>query len=153
MLIPSQLVELAIAIELDSSTWEWTWTQKDKMRLYSDPTGKKLILLSGSLLCHDLKWSKSEKTKGIAKAKGLYARFQGFHSSSTKAYGIKDVKFKKVGTANFIIYDSDKWENVMNRYIHTFKGKPNVWVDNPKKPQAIILSGGKLRVTARGIVG
>jgi len=153
MKIPSQLVHLAAAIELDTTYWQWTWLLKDKMRLYSDSKGKTLILLSNKKLGQPVKGASSVKTRDTVQAKRLYSKFQDFNAHSTKAYKYKDVNLKQLGFALEIIYQSDKWGDKNQRYVHIFDSKPSIYVDKPKAPKVIMISGGKMRVTSRGIEG
>lgn len=59
---------------------------------------------------------------------------------------------KKTGKGVHIVYNSDKFGKREN-YIHEFETAPTVWVDNAKKPRMIALTGGRIRITARGIEG
>jgi len=152
MKIPSQLVELGLAIELDCSTWEYTWSLQDRMKLFSNPEGNKLILLYMKPLGKRVKHPKNEKKQNFTKARALYSKFQGFKSDDILAYKFDDVNLKEIGKANYICYRSDKWNKPRVDYKHVFKSKPTVYVDSTY-PHVIVISSSKLRVTARGIEG
>jgi hypothetical protein len=123
------------------------------MRLYSDKSGKTLVLIADTRLGDKVKGSKSTKTRDTVQAKRLYSKFQGFKSHTTKARRYKDGKLNATGKANHIIYQSDKWRDKNTRYIHKFKSRPSIYLDNPRRPKVIIIKGTKIRVTARGIEG
>lgn len=52
-----------------------------------------------------------------------------------------------------IVYDSDKFDGKERRYIHKFKNIPTMWVNKQTEPSVLKLSGGKIRITKRGIIG
>jgi hypothetical protein len=152
MKLPSQLVELGIALELDCDNWEFTWTLRDKMRLFSNPKGDKLVLMYFPKSSKAVKHPKNKKTQDFSKAKGLYSRFQGFKSDKIAGYHIEDTKLTRVGSGNYICYRSDKWGKPRIDYKHDFKCSPAVWVDSIY-PHIIVVSSSKLRVTRLGIEG
>jgi len=153
MKIPDQLVLLGEAIELDSTHWQWTWNLKDKMRLYSDPIGKTLVLLSSSKLKRRVKAPFKGKSRDTAKAKSLYLKFQAFKAHTEKAFQYSDGKLVETGKAFEIVYQSNKWGDKNTQYVHMFDSKPKVYVDEAKAPKVIVIKGGKLKLTARGIEG
>jgi len=152
MKIPTQLVELGLGLELDCNTWEWTWSLHDKMRLYSNPKGDKLVLLYFPKLGKRVKHPKKAKNQDFTKAKALYGRFQGFKWDDIGTYSLPDIDLKRVGKANYICYRSDKWGKPKIDYKHKFGCSPSVYVDNVL-PHIIVISNPKLRVTRRGIEG
>ena len=152
MKIPTQLVELGLALELDCSTWEYSWNLNDRMKLFSNVAGDKLILLYMGALGKRVKHPKKAKNQNFSKARALYSKFQGFKSDDIKAFSFSEPKLTRIGTGNFICYRSNKWNKPKVDYKHDFKSKPAVWVDNTY-PHVIIISSKKLRVTARGIEG
>ena len=152
MRIPTQLVELGIALELDTNNWEYRFALKDKMRLFANTKGDQLVLMHFAKSNKRVKHPKNLKKQDFAKAKALYGRFQAFKSDDIATYSIKDANLKRIGTANFICYRSDKWGKPKIDYKHEFKCSPSVWVDNTQ-PHIIVVSSKKLRVTKRGIEG
>lgn len=152
MKIPSQLVELGTALELDCDTFEFTWTLKDTMRLFSNPKGDKLVLMYFPKSKNALKHPKNEKNQDFSQARGLYSRFQGFKSDKTAGFSIVDSKLSRIGSGNYICYRSDKWGKPRIDYKHDFKCSPAVYVDSIY-PHIIVVSSSKLRVTRLGIEG
>lgn len=151
MKIPSQLVLLGDALELDGTVWEWTWILKDKTKLYSNANGTRLFIITDKKLGTALKKNSNRDSK---KAERLYSRFMEFEPNAKRLHGLKsEPTLKRTGSANYIIYRSDKFSGKQTRYIHEFKTRPAIWTDNPARPSVIVLSGGKIRVKAEGITG
>lgn len=146
--LPTQMVYLGRAVELDGDDWKWTWSKRDNYALCSNPAGTQLFIIPKLKFGADT-YPKQRKGRG-AKLSRLF-----------KARGVESVarvkppatKFSKAGRAIHVVYESDKWDRRPTQYIHTFDTPPIVYASNPKKPKALIITGGKIRVTARGIVG
>ena len=154
MRIPSKLVQLGEALELDTTQWEWTWLIKDGMQLWSNPEGNTLVLLSKNKTKNRTSWLTNGKEPDIKQAQKLYSRFQDFDSETKRAINLtKEPKLERRGVANFICYQSNKWDEKNQGWQHDFNNRPAVWSDNPKRPYVIIIHGKKVRVTARGIEG
>lgn len=144
--IPSQLVELGRAVELDSTNWVWAWTKKDGFVVASSKDGKRLYIF---------KKPKRQAPQGerysINKSLSLFKRFNCRDSDQLHKGDVED-RIKRAGNCVHIIYNSDKFGRREN-YIHTFTTQPEVWVDKTNNPKMIVLRGGKTRITRRGIEG
>lgn len=151
MKVPTQLVELGLALELGCDTYEWRWNLSDKMKLFSNPKGNKLVLLYFPK-AKKVKHPKNIKKQDFTKAKGLYERFQGFKWDQIAPYLIEDRNLELIGKGEYICYRSDKWGTKKIDYKHAFSCSPSIWVDNAL-PHVIVISSPKLRVTQRGIKG
>lgn len=86
------------------------------------------------------------------RAKILYTTFMGFGPKKTRSIPkINTRHLTELGRGLEIGYQSNKWEHKPNNYLHQF-GK-DVRLLASADGRTLILHGGKLRVTARGIVG
>jgi hypothetical protein len=159
--IPRVVTILGKAIELkailnngDEVFYMWTGRKSKKgnpCHLASNPAGRALYILPSTK-------SKAPDpgTLGIEvkKAGDLYEKFTDWEMGEPCALSIPSGPFKICGRAVHIVYRSDKWTGKNTDYIHTFKHPPIVHVSGGvKNPKMIALTGGRIRVQPRGIVG
>lgn len=142
---PLILVELGRAVELETTTWIWTWNERDNFVVSATEDGKKLAVFKKPTKKNGPEISK--KTSGS----NLYRAFHGYSWNQTKS-GSAAIAQVDGGKAIHIIYQSDKFGDDA-KYIHDFELAPNVYVDDLKKPSILELTGGKIRITRRGIEG
>lgn len=143
--IPSTLVELGRAVELECGEYRWRWSKKDDFILCSSESGTKLFIFARP---------KSVVERGTFdpdKAKSLYQTFNRREDDQYLAGRIPTPR-RSIGRAKSVVYSSDKFGR-RYEYIHHFKSPPILWVDNAKTPRIVALTGGKIRVTQRGIEG
>lgn len=81
--------------------------------------------------------------------------FSDFHDrNADKVYSIPRVETKeltKLGKGLCIGYESDKWDEGDQNYLHDFETDPELFSTSDGK--TLILTGGNLNVTKRGIIG
>lgn len=142
--IPPVTVELGRAVELDSDNWQWNWNKKHDWVVSTNPNGSRLYLFKKpkKLSPRDLR---------LTKADHLYKVFNRSDYDKALVGNVSEPK-KKVGRAIHVVYESCKF-GPLRHYIHTFDNPPIVWADKPEDPSVIALTGGKIKVTKRGIEG
>jgi hypothetical protein len=125
--------------------------------------GRELSFRGGFALCANKKgdelWIISRKGgKRVAtqddRAEQLFEKFTGFEAEDTGALvQLPGLSLERIGRAMSIIYRSDKFSTKPSDYIHAFKQYPTVSVDNVNRPRIVALRGGRIKVTAEGIIG
>ena len=147
--IPKILVYLGRAVELsfeEGETLKWrgnthcVLSNVEGTKLFILPTSKKKAALSG-------------ETAKIDKARALYSKFTDFESEEANVVHLETVPRKKIGLADHIVYESDKWSGKKVEYIHEFDHRPQVFVDREDKPRVIALIGKGIKVKKEGITG
>jgi len=145
--IPSVLVYLGAAVELDCSGHTYTWKAEEAFIVASDQPGKTIYILAGG--------RRGRVFSGAtvpAKAAELFKRFNYKKADKATYLPVKISKVIKNGKALHIIYHSDKFGDSAN-YIHEFENETEVFVDRKIDPDVIILKNSQLRVTKKGIEG
>jgi len=154
--LPKTLVDLGRAVSIRGTGREYSWPKKDNVRLCSDVSGKTLFAIKPTMtttynrleeICTD---QLDDSEAGIA----LYETWSGFEVD----YGclVKPPRgfLWYVDLCHEVVYESDKWNGRLQKYIHSFKTLPSIWVNRKKdKPTLLVLSGGKIKTTKRGITG
>lgn len=138
--IPSELVYLGDAVEVDGGeSSSWMWKPTDKMIVASDSSGRRIFVF--------------RQKKPVKNPSGeiLYEKFNHRKSNGTKSFDVPQPKIR-AARVHHIVYRSSK-DGTKKSYIHTFDKQPIVWVDRKKNPNVLVLQGGKIRVTSRGITG
>lgn len=133
--------------------WPGRKTKKgNPCHLASNPDGTALYVIPRT---KGEKPAPNEKnSKKISRAAKLYENFTDLEIDDPILLSITEPTFKKAGCAIHIVYRSDKWTLKDTDYIHTFKHPPIVHVSGGvKNPKMIALTGGRIRVQPRGIVG
>jgi len=136
--VPKQLVYLGRAIEVDADTGDYGWKASDGWIVASNEAGNRIIVFQ-------------EKKLNPTKAEILYRKFNHKKPHGSEAMWLEKPKIK-LGRVGHIVYRSSKSGRTA-AYIHTFDHPPVLWVDKRKNPKILVLVGGKIRVTARGIEG
>lgn len=133
--------------------WPGRKTKKgNPCHLASNPAGTALFVIPRT---KSEKPAPNEKnSKEITRAAKLYENFTDLEIENPFSISIAEPNFKRAGRAVHIVYRSDKWTGKDTDYIHTFKQPPIVHVSGGvKNPKMIALTGGRIRVQPRGIVG
>lgn len=143
--IPSPLVELGRAIELDGTDWIWTWNKRDNWIVASDKDGKRLYLYKKH------RQIVNRNSKAIEKGDKLYTQFNRRYAQNQTIGTVRDVRHL-AGLAIHVVYESDKFGPIRH-YIHTFETRPKIWLDKPSEPSIIALTHGRIKITRRGIEG
>jgi hypothetical protein len=146
--IPKTVVILGKALQLDCGDWFYKWTKRPGSLLCSSVSGKRLYVLPGPDKAIDV-----ENDGTVKDAKKLFRKFSpkgnlDFETGTGNSKGT----LKKRGTAHSIVYESNKFGR-KSSFIHEFKTKPRVWTDKANEPTIVVIEGGKIKVTARGIEG
>ena len=164
--IPAVVSILGKAIELkarlnngDEVLYAWP-TRKNKSGrpayLASNARGTALYIIPIIHLKKSRKTAalKNVDSKDIAKAGKLYENFTDFEMDVPIVLAMPKSPLKRGGRAVHIVYESDKWTGKDTDYIHTFKQEPIVHLGGGvKNPKIIALTGGRIRVQPRGIIG
>ena len=146
--IPDRLVELGRAVEVDSDNYKWEWTAKENHVVACSENGKTLFVFPRG---------KNRATQlgdddEINEAMAIYKTFNRKNATAGRKVKVRDKLKREGGRAIHIIYNSDKFGDRHN-YIHTFDSPPIVWVDREWEPRMIVLTGGSIHITKRGIEG
>jgi hypothetical protein len=129
-------------------------SEGDKIHTFKFPATYKLLAHpGGKMLLLAYVTGRKKRSDQNLRAEQLYLDWSGFEPVTFVAKIPSSKKLSLIGRAESIIYRSDKWSGQTQRYIHDFKNPPLAWGDGPNKPQLILLTGGRVRVTERGIVG
>lgn len=148
MKVPAKIVELGRAVEIvtvDGDTWEFP--KNGKFVLATTPAGKgKLFIVPTT----SAKRSKSLNKKG----RKLRERFTGKDASASgKVIRVTEKKLTFLGRCKTVVYESDKYGRTKKEYYHPFKNPPRIYTDSKTSPRTLVISGSKIRVTERGILG
>ena len=160
--IPRVVSILGKAIELkmylnngDEMIYLWPGRKTKKSGAYylaSNPAGNALYILPATHSKKNI--DKSIHPSEMKRAAKLYENFTDFEFDKPFALCVPDKPFKRCGRATHIVYRSDKWSGKDQDYIHEFDNAPIVHASgSAKNPKMIALTGGRIRVQPRGIVG
>lgn len=145
--IPKTLIFLGLAIELITTNEKYIWKKKDKCDLFANENGTKLYIL---------KMTQTEKQISeiniSKKAKKLFERWSHNDVDKIDVMKLSNPDLNKNGRAKYIVYASDKFDGKMRQYIHVFKRPPIVWAQKTDST-AVVLTGGRIRITSGGITG
>lgn len=148
------MVELghAVEIQLDDDKETIIEWPKRKYKIYSNVEGNALFI------------AKTDKRKGktdldindeiVKRGIKLYDDFKDYAPSDGGWISPKNFEtIEKKSRCRYIIYHSDKWNPGRAKgYIHHF-GAPNPIVRFSKKTKFCTITGGKIKITKRGIEG
>lgn len=151
MTIPSTVVELGIpgCIEMENGD-VWDFPKKFKFSLVCDPSGTKLFIFPAKK-----QNSKIPDTENNRQAIGLFEKWSRWSASKASKTKIPSTKLSRLGRVSSITYFSDKFSKDSKKrgYIHHFNTPPVVSADSRASPSIFRISGGKIRITSRGIEG
>lgn len=145
---PEILVELGIAKEIHLDNDDIIRWNGISFGLYCNVSGNQLyVLKKGKKKKKPLDLEDEKVKRGF----NLFSDFQDFDPK----YGLilSDGKLENasnIGRAHGILYKSYKWDESA-LYIHEFRTFPLVWLN--KRTKACALTGGKIKITERGIEG
>lgn len=142
--VPLTLVEIGRCVEIGFENRLWKWTVRDNFILTSSESGKRLFIFARPKTI-------DKAPAKLDRAKKLYKIFHG-RKYDEYLKGTLYALRSKVGRAIHIVYNSDKF-GPRRDYIHHFDSLPIVWADRSKNPRIVALTGGHIRITARGIEG
>lgn len=151
--------ELGIALQLVIEdrdrviTFDFLRAKKDQVLLCSNGSGTALFLFYAQERTIPTVQTLDKHQNALNKASKLYERWSDLELDTINSYGVRDKKLINAGRVISITYRSDKWTGNNTDYIHTFKKPPIVKMDDLDEPEFIQISGGKLKVQPRGIVG
>jgi len=93
------------------------------------------------------------RSAGVEKSAKLFQRWAARDPVEVGKLRISDYQMKPYGRARHIVYRSDKWHPGRTEdYIHDFGPKVRMAMAAGSPPAAIMISGGRLTVTERGLV-
>lgn len=151
-MIPSVIVQLGIPgyVEMENGD-RYTFSRKDKFVLCCNVNGDKLFIYPAQ----KKKSAKIPETEQAKKARKLFEKWSRWSASKATKATVSNRKLTRIGRAKAITYYSDKFSRSGKKagYIHHFTTAPTVSVDSRASPAVFRLSGGKIRVTKRGIEG
>lgn len=126
-------------------------SQKSKPTiLLSDDAGQNLLAVSCPFRNANLS---RLKNRNLEKAINTFENWSNFQADKILRLNVAPKKIKQIGRVLHIVYRSDKYNGRNIDYIHTFKQPPIIWADKISKPSFVGISGGRLKITARGIEG
>ena len=141
---PSILVLLGDIIAIDTGDHDWQFN-KNEAWLTATPNGKELWIIPK-------KTGLPKADKISAKGQSLFRRFTGWKADKNYAYDMPSPKLVSLGKAISILYQSDKWDRKIRRYIHEFDAPASLTGNNKTNPTIFRLTG-KFWITSRGIEG
>ena len=153
--IPQTLVDLGRAVSVRGTSAEYKWPKKDNVRLCASVSGKTLYCLRPNMtttynrleeICGD---QLDTDEQGIE----LYEAWSGFEVDTGCLIKPPRGFLWYVELCHDVVYESDKWSGKLQKYIHSFATLPSIWVNRKQKPTLLVLSGGKIKTTKRGITG
>jgi len=153
--ILGEAIELKVSLDNgDEVIYLWPAKKSKKgnpCKVASNPAGRALYILPSTKSKSKVPGTSEIEVK---KAGNLYEKFTDWEMNEPYAISIPDGPFKRCGRAVHVVYRSDKWTGKNTDYIHTFKQPPIVHVSGGvRNPKMIALTGGRIRVQPRGIVG
>lgn len=154
--LPPVLATLGRAIEVEGTSVRYKFLKKDDVGLYATPDGKTLYCLNAKKKRATFdEFSKAWERNKTKAEQGvhLFEEWNDFDSNAGSLATAPRGFFFQVDRCQCIIYESPKWEGSNNKYIHEFKTPPLMWVNKKSAPTVLMLSGGKIRTTSRGITG
>lgn len=154
--LPPVLATLGRAVEVKGQHVHFSFPAKDNVVLLAAPNGKTLYCIqiekkatTGAEFLDIWEKHKTEAEKGAA----LYEKWNDFEVQSGSVIKKPRGFLWQVDRCHMIVYESDKWSGKKHKYIHEFKHPPLMWVNKKTAPTVLVLSGGKIRTTERGITG
>lgn len=151
-MIPKVTVQLGIPGYLSLDNGEtYTFPRKYKYVLCSNVGGNQLYIYP----VRKKKNVKFPETRQAKKAKALFEKWSRWSASKASKASISIKKLSRLSRATEITYYSDKFSQSGKKigYKHKFTRPPTVSVDSRASPSIFRLSGGRIRITKRGIEG
>lgn len=141
--VPRVLVELGKAVEiaLDGKLMKFRG-----YALASNTSGNKLFVVKKTVK----KSARASECSEVKKARELYSKFTEFEAEQDYRVSAGSTDFHKIGTADHIVYQSDKWSGKKVEYIHEFVTPPSIYQNRNK---TIFVLSGKIKVKKEGITG
>jgi len=92
-----------------------------------------------------------EKWSTNPAAEALFKRFNHRSPTGSQAVQVPNAK-QRIGRVHHIAYRSTKFGPCQS-FIHVFEKSPWVWVDSESNPRILVITGGNIKITKRGIEG
>ena len=151
------LICLGNAVEIESDEKNHYRWRKTQTKLYCNPNGHILVCwqhgkpktTSEEKFKRAVSANKSQVSLGVK----TYEKWHEFGACSGSLEGPPRGFLFLAGRAKSIVYASDKWVGKVRSYIHEFTHPPKIWVNKDQDPSLVVLTGGKIRITQRGIEG
>lgn len=154
--LPRVLATLGRIVEIKGEHVHYYFSAKKQMRLISDALGRTLfgiqVAKKKTSSLEFLEFWKRYQSQAD-KAVDLYEKWNDFDAQTGSIIRAPRGFFFRVDRCVSIIYESEKWGGKRKKYIHDFSTPPLIYVNKKTEPTVIKLSGGKIRVTKRGITG
>ena len=155
--IPPVLICLGHTIELTGQEQiHYRW-RKTETKLYCTPNGKTLICWTHgkprSTSEQNFKRAVSENRPNVSLGIKTYEKWHDFSACSGSLEKSPRGFLYLAGRTESIVYASDKWVGKVRSYIHEFTHPPKMWVNKDRDPSLVVMTGGKIRITKRGIEG
>jgi len=156
---PRQLVQIGTARGLELTAGKgYRWTVGERWPVLADPGAEKGSRGRMRIFLVPPSGRKATKHPPHATSERTFKTWHSFDPRKTYAMDVPlaDEFTTQLGTASSITYRSDKWQDGSPiDYIHKFSRAqlPRVSAVGPaERPRAIMIDGGRFRLTARGIV-
>lgn len=151
-MIPKVTVVLGIPGYLETENGDiYTFPRKYKYVLASNVNGTQLFIYPISKK-KNVKFPETDQAK---KAKSLFEKWSRWTASKASKASVSQKKLIRLSKAKVITYYSDKFSRTGKKtgYKHKFVTPPTISVDSRASPSVFRISGGKIRITSRGIEG
>ena len=154
--LPAVLACLAQAVAVKCEDRVIKFPAKSGIMLYTNTAGRELYCLApqkrktspaafnSAVLTHK---------RDVSAAMAIYERWHDFPAVSGSLTQSPRGFLFHAGRAVEIGYKSDKWVGYTRPYYHPWDYPPVVWVNKYERPDLVVLTGGKIRVTKEGITG
>lgn len=151
--LPKVLIFLGYVNEIKGENVHYYFPEKSKVLLATDSGGKRLFAI-GKVKKKQIKEEIGEKyEKQLSTGVKIFQKWHDFDPSQVEKISVSPGFLFRVDRCSAIVYTSDKWEGKKNKYLHEFKTRPLMKANNKTKPSLLVLTGGKIRVTEKGITG
>lgn len=137
--LPRVLVDLGPCVEIHLESGKVWRPGRKSIHLCSNESGRILYVIAVTREYRDKK-----------PASRLYEVFKHRGVSGYREGKMREVsKLVRLGRVNAVVYG---WSQREER-IHRWRKKPTAWTDKANDPTFVKISGGRIRVTSRGILG
>lgn len=154
--IPNYTARLGLAVSLEVETkneiisFTFKKTGKNRFLLLTNGPGKKLWAIQAKKGKSVVRPSNFPAMKAAVKT---YEKWAQFKAQNTKPFLVTEKSIHRIGYLKSITYESDKWNGKKTLYKHDFKTMPIVKSDDDNNPTAFEITGGKIVIGKRGIMG
>lgn len=146
---------LGRAVALSATEWDFTWSEKDDFILVANLKNLFIFKRPKRFVNAD-RTHKQDSTKYDKPFSWLFRKFHGFDPTEILSFNFQNRQAPrlKAGKVISITYESDRYSDKKQKYIHHFTKQPDILVDSYRKPDIFKIKGNSsIKITDRGILG